>query len=141
MQHGRTRFGNPNPAEAHNNLGVFFYTRLGIRSGEPAFFDLAVDALEAARRIEPRAYPVLNNLGNAYFELGRLDAAALAYREVIRLAPAEAEARFNLGLVYEKQGMLDLARRQFEAASALQPAWSLPKMRLDQIRPHEADKR
>jgi len=139
-QHGRTRFGNPNPAEAHNNLGIF-YTRLGIRSGEPAFFDLAVDALEAARRIEPQAYPVINNLGNAYFELGKLEAAAVAYREVIRLAPAEAEARFNLGLVYEKQGMLDLAGREFEAASALQPAWGLPKMRLDQIRPHAADKR
>jgi spermidine synthase len=139
-QHGRTRFGNPNPAEAHNNLGVF-YTRLGIRFGEPAFFDLAVDALEAARRIEPQAYQVINNLGNAYFELGRFDAAASAYREAIRLAPAEARARFNLGLVYEKQGKLDLARREFEAASALQPAWGLPKMRLDQIRAHEPGQR
>jgi spermidine synthase len=139
-EHGRTRFGNPNPAEAHNNLGVF-YTRLGIRFGEPAFFDLAVDALEAARRIEPQAYPVINNLGNAYFELGQLQAAAGAYRQVIRLAPSEAEARFNLGLVYERQGMLDLAGREFETASALQPAWALPKMRLDQLRSHAANKR
>ena len=139
-QHGRTRFGNPNPAEAHNNLGVF-YTSLGIRFAEPAFFDLAVDALEAARQIEPQAYPVINNLGNAYFELGRLEAAAVAYREVIRMAPFEAQARFNLGLVYEKQGMLDLAGREFEAASALQPAWPLPRTRLEQIRPPKAPDR
>ena len=132
-QHGRTRFGDPNPAEAHNNLGVF-YTRLGIRSREPAFFDLAVDALEAARGIEPQAYPVINNLGNAYFELGRLDEATRAYREVIRLAPREAEARFNLGLVYERKGMLGLAAREFEAAIMLRPGWSLPRMRLAELR-------
>lgn len=128
-QHGRTRFGDPNPAEAHNNLGVF-YTRLGIRFGEPAFFDLAVDALVAARQIEPQAHAVLNNLGNAYFELGRLEEAARAYRQVIELAPAPAEARFNLGLVYEKQGMPELAAREFQAASALRPDWTSPRMRL-----------
>ena len=130
--HARTRFGDPNPGEAHNNLGVF-YTRLGIRSGEPAFFDLAVDALNAALEIEPEAYPALNNLANAYFELGRLDEAAQAYRRVLGLAPAPAEARFNLGLVYEKQGSPDLAAREFQAALRLRPDWPLPRIRLREI--------
>ncbi len=132
-QHGRTRYGDPNPAEAHNNLGVF-YTRLGIRFGEPAFFDLAADALEAARQIEPQAYTVLNNLGNAYFELGRLEEAAGAYEQVIRLVPDRAEARFNLGLVYEKKGIPERAAREFEAASLLKPGWALPRMRLAHLR-------
>ncbi len=132
-EHGRTRFGDPNPAEAHNNLGVF-YTQLGIRFGEPAFFDLAADSLEAARQIEPQAYPVINNLGNAYFELGRLEEAARAYQEVIQLAPREAEARFNLGLVHEKKGQPGLAAREYEAATALRPGWPLPRARLAQLR-------
>ncbi len=132
-QHGRTRHGDPNPAEAHNNLGVF-YTRLGIRFGEVAFFDLAVDSLKAALQIEPQSYAVLNNLGNAYFELGRLDEAAGAYEQVIRLMPDLAEARFNLGLVYEKKGMRERAAREFQAASVLKPDWPLPRMRLAQLR-------
>ncbi len=128
-EHGRTRFGDPNPAEAHNNLGIL-YTRMGIRFGEAAFFDLAVDSLEAARQTEPQAIPVINNLGNAYFELGRLEEAAQAYRRVIELTPGAAEPRFNLGLVYEKQGIPELAAREFQAASALRPDWTLPRMRL-----------
>lgn len=131
-QHGRTRFGDPNPAEAHNNLGVF-YTRLGIRFGEAAFFDLAVDALEAARQMEPQAIPVINNLGNAYFELGKLDEAAAAYTRVVEWSPRAAEARFNLGLVYERQGNLDLAMREFQGAMALRPDWALPRNRLRQM--------
>jgi tetratricopeptide (TPR) repeat protein len=132
-EHGRTRFGDPNPAEAHNNLGVF-YTRLGVRFGEPAFFDLAVDALEAALRVEPQSYAVLNNLGNAYFELGKLDDVVRVYRRVIELAPRLAETRFNLGLVYERQGNTDLAMREFEAAVALKPDWELPRTHLLQMR-------
>jgi spermidine synthase len=132
-QHGRTQLGDPNPAEAHNNLGLF-YTRLGIRFEELAFFDLAVDSLGAALHIEPQSYPVLNNLANAYFELGKLEEAARAYRRVIQLAPQRAEARFNLGLVYEKQKGVDLAVREYEAAIALNPGWGLPAMRLRSLR-------
>jgi len=132
-QHSRTRFGDPNPAEAHNNLGLF-YIRLGVQFGEPAFFDLAADSLEAALRIEPQAFTVLNNLGNAYFELGKFDEAARAYATVVRLMPYSAEARFNLGLVYEKQGNLPSAAGEFEKALVLNPYWELPKTGLKRLR-------
>jgi spermidine synthase len=131
-QHGRTRLGDPNPAEAHNNLGVF-YTRLGIRLREPAFFDLAVDALEEALQIEPQAYAVLNNLGNAHFELGRLEEAARAYQRVITMDPNLAQTHFNLGLVYERQGSLDLAAREYRAALKLEPGWHLPRLNLQRL--------
>lgn len=131
-EHGRTRLGDPNPAEAHNNLGVF-YTRLGIRSREPAFFDLAVDAFEAALRIEPQAYAVLNNLGNASFELARLEEAAQVYRRALALKPDLAQVHFNLGLVYERQGRLDLAARAYRTALSLQPGWELPWLNLQRL--------
>ncbi len=139
-QHGRTRLGDPNPAEAHNNLGVF-YTRLGIRFREPAFFDLAVDALEAAVRIEPQAYAVLNNLGNAHFELGRLEEAARVYQRVITMDPNLAQTHFNLGLVYERQGSLDLAAREYREALRLQPGWPLPRLNLQRLRTPAASQR
>ncbi len=132
-EHSRTRFGNPNPAEAHNNLGLF-YIRLGVQFGEPAFFDLAADSLEAALRIEPQAFTVLNNLGNAYFELGKLDEAASSYEKVVRFMPYSAEARFNLGLVYEKQQRFDLAMREYQSALVLNPSWQLPRMPLERLR-------
>ncbi len=131
-EHGRTRFGDPNPAEAHNNLGVF-YTRLGVRFQEPAFFDLAADSLKAALQIEPQAYSVLNNLGNAYFELGRLDEAAQSYQAVARIAPDAAQAHFNLGLVYERQGALDLAAQEYRTSLALRPGWQLPRLNLQRL--------
>ena len=131
--HGRTRLGDPNPAEAFNNLGVF-YTQLGIQFLETAFFDLAVDALDAALRIEPQGQAVLNNLANAYFELGRLDEAAATYRRLIGAMPDFAELRFNLGLVYEKQARVDLAAREFERAVTLKPQWAPPKIALERVR-------
>jgi tetratricopeptide (TPR) repeat protein len=131
-QYGRTLSGNANTAEAHNNLGVY-YTRLGISFREVAFFDLAVDSLEAALRIEPQSFPVQNNLGNVYFELGKLEEAARAYKRVLSVVPDRAETHYNLGLVYEKQGMRAMAAREFETASALKPHWSIPKARLIQM--------
>ncbi len=129
----RTRYGEPNPAEAHNNLAVL-YTRLGIQYTEPALFVLAVDALETALLIEPEAYAVLNNLGNAYFELGKMEEAGRAYQRAIELNPRLAQTHFNLGLVYEKQGGVDLAAREFEVAAALRPDWELPRTRLLHLR-------
>ena len=132
VQHGRTRHGDLNPAEAHNNLGVF-YTRMGIRFGEPAFFELAVDSMEAALRIEPQAYAAINNLGNAYFELQRLGEAAEAYRRVLMLKSNLPQTHFNLGLVYERQGAREAAAREYRLALSLQPGWALPRLNLQRL--------
>jgi tetratricopeptide (TPR) repeat protein len=130
--HAQTASGKPNPAEAHNNLGLF-YNALGIRTREEAFFDLAIDAFEAALAIEPAAYPLLNNLGNAYFEKGRLDDAAEVYREVLRAKPDLALAHFNLALVHERQGALKLAAEGYRKALQLGPGWDLPRRNLQRL--------
>jgi len=128
-RHSRTKLGDPNPAEAQINLGVF-YTQAGVRYKEPAFFDVAIDVLQVALQTEPESLHILTNLGNAYFGSGRLDEAARVYGRVIEKDPKMAEARFNLGLLYEKQGRLDRAIREFEAAAAARPNWGLPRMHL-----------
>jgi len=134
VEHGRTKVGNLNSAEAHNNLGLFYHS-LGMHFQEPVFFDLAIDAFTAALQIESQAYPVINNLGNAYFEKGMLDKAAAAYSKVIEIKPDLAETHFNLGLVYQNKGEIDLATREYELAVQLQPDWDLPRINLDKLRP------
>jgi spermidine synthase len=143
LRHARSRYGFPNPAEALNNVALL-YIRLGIKSGEPALFELAANSLEESRRLEPQSYAVLNNLANAYFELGRFDEAAAAYAEIIRVMPQRPQPRFNLALVYERQGKFDSAYREYGMALVLKPDWSLPKDRLERLRkkapvPREVD--
>jgi spermidine synthase len=136
--HGRTEAGNPDPAEAHNSLGLF-YVSAGIRMREPAMFDLAVDSFKAAMQLAPQAYPFLNNLANAYFEQGRFDEAAENYRRVLELKPNLFGTRFNLALVYEKEGALELATRELETAIRLKPDWMLPRIHLAQLTKRDAD--
>ena len=119
----RTRW---DPAEAHDNLGNFF-VRTGVRTGEPAFFDLAVEHFEAALDLEPAAYEVLNNLGGARFEQGRMDEAIAAYQRSLARRPRSPQARFNLGLAYERSGRTAEAIAAYEEASRLAPDWPLPR--------------
>jgi tetratricopeptide (TPR) repeat protein len=68
-------------------------------------------------RIYPAASVVHNNLGSAYFALGRYEEAVASFKEAARLDPGFAQAHFNLGLMYIKQGRpTDAARALDEAA-------------------------
>ncbi|TAK03472.1 tetratricopeptide repeat protein, partial [bacterium] len=142
-EHTRTSTGKPNPTEAHNNLGLF-YNAMGIRSGEKALFDLAIESFRAALGIEPEAYSIINNLGNAYFEKGMFEEASKAYQRVLEMKPDLAQTHFNLGLVYERLGDLDLAAREYRKALSLRPGWTLPLMnvrRLEATSVHGAQKK
>lgn len=131
-EHGRTLSGSPDPAEALNNLGVF-YNSLGGRFQEPVLFDLAIDALQTALSLNSGSYSLLNNLGTAYFERGMLDQAREVYRRAIDVRPDLADAYFNRGLVHQNQGALALARSDYEKALRLRPGWDLPRLNLTQL--------
>lgn len=70
----------------------------------------AVDALEAATQLAPKAATAHNELGIAYRKSGEFARAAGAYREAIRLQPDFAYAHYNLGV------LLDVYLRQHSAA-------------------------
>jgi tetratricopeptide (TPR) repeat protein len=61
------------------------------------------------------------NLGNELFAAGRSDAAALRYREAIRLYAGNAQAHHNLGALYAQQGDLVRARPHYEQAVRISP--------------------
>jgi tetratricopeptide (TPR) repeat protein len=96
-------------------------------AGEDAlgYLRRAVDLLEPLGASSLRS-AALNNLGEVYFELGDLDAAAECYLQALEIsrefsALAEGFALFNLGRVYMRQRRVDEAIARFEEA--------LPKQR------------
>lgn len=128
-EHGKPLSGSFDPAEALNNLGVF-YNALGIRFREGALFDLAVDAFQAALAVSPASYSLLNNLGSAYFEKGMWKEAREAYGRAIGARPDLADAFFNRGLAHQSEGKVDLAKSDYQRALTARPGWNLPRANL-----------
>jgi len=62
-----------------------------------------------------------NNLGIAYKEKGRLEAALQEYEAAITLKPDYAKAHNNLGVVYKGLGRLEAAIEAYQQALALKP--------------------
>jgi spermidine synthase len=132
LAYGTANQKSPNPARAHNKLGLY-YRSLGTKMREPALFDLAVDAFQAALQLQAEDYWVINNLANAYLEQGLLAQAEAAYLRTIHIKPDFAEAHSNLGLLYERQGALDLAAREYQTALKLRPDWGHLRLGLQRI--------
>ena len=62
----------------------------------------------------------------AHHRAGRLDAAAVAYREAIRLQPGYGKAHNNLGTVLKEQGQLEAAMACYRTALASAPEMAEP---------------
>lgn len=56
---------------------------------------------EEALRYRPKYVDALNNLGGAYFRLGRVAEAKAQYKAVLRINPNYAVARENLRRIQE----------------------------------------
>ena len=104
----------PGNADALHLLGVVAHQR-----GEN---ELAADLIGQAIARNDRVPAFHNNLGNALFALGSVEAAAEAYRRTLALQPEHADARFNLGAVYQAQGRPEEAAAAFEQVLRLRPA-------------------
>lgn len=65
---------------------------------------------------------ILNIVGAAYLELGRLDAAIDLFQKSVAARPSNPRPWFNLGLAFLQKGLPDLAERQFENVVKLDPA-------------------
>ena len=65
--------------------------------------------------------PAHNNLGNALMDLGRLDEAAVQYREAIQIDPRFAEVHYNLGNVLTARGHGDEAIAEYQKAVDIKP--------------------
>ena len=81
-------------------------------------------ASSARSRLRPDHAQAHSNLGNALWELGRLDEAIDACRRAIALRPDYPEAHNNLGNALKDAGRLDEAIAAFDRAIALRPDYA-----------------
>jgi tetratricopeptide (TPR) repeat protein len=98
---------------------------LGRAAQADKVWDEALRKYQEAIRIYPdytRTDPVLNiNLGDVYFNLGKLQDAAEALERATVLAPASSSAHYNLGLVYARLGRYREAETPIRKALELKP--------------------
>jgi predicted O-linked N-acetylglucosamine transferase (SPINDLY family) len=97
---------HPNVWRYSCTLGRFFTSVLR--------FDEAVQAFEKAKNLNPGAIEALFGFANALHAGGKLNAAEIAYRQLISIQAGNYEAWNNLGIILETQGKLA------EAVSVLQ---------------------
>jgi spermidine synthase len=76
-------------------------------------------------RANPNDIDSHRKLGAIYQEMGKVNDAISAYREVKRLDPNDLQARLSLGVLYEERGELDRAIREYKEASKLAPGMPL----------------
>ncbi len=66
---------------------------------------------------------LLNNLGMALRQIGRLDAALLRFERAIEINAEHADAHFNLGVVFASQNKPAEANEHFTIAVRLDPRY------------------
>lgn len=109
------RRGVSGPEEAWLNRGVIHADDLG----RP---DLALEDLEAALAIAPDWLPALLNLGNLHEDMGRREAAAQVYAQVLAVAPGHPVAMARAA------GLARLTGPEDPVIAALRAAVSRPGM-------------
>lgn len=86
------------------------YLRLGLCRHELGQFDLAVAALEAARKEQPRDLKVNYSLAQAYHKAGQLEKAEATYTQLAELNPQDASAYYGAVVrMYDEAGRYENA--------------------------------
>ena len=88
-----------------------FY-RNRVWSNEGVFF---ADMIENA----PTTYRGYYNLGNYYYELGKLDTAIILWEKTLAVNPRMYAVRNNLGVIYEKRKLYDKAIAEYRKILAV----------------------
>ena len=125
----------PNHADAIHLLGVI--------ARQMGKYEVAVETIGRAIRLNGKVAAYHNNLGNALKDQGKLDEAAACYRRALELKSEYAEAHNNLAAVFKEQGKLDEAVAGYRRALKLKPDYAeahnnLANVLREQEKPEEA---
>jgi len=82
----------------------------------------AIDAYQAALRIDPKQPAARSNLGAAYVKLGKYDEAIDQYQQALAIDGANPAIRLNLALAYYKAARVPEATEGFQAVLAADPS-------------------
>ncbi|MDY6861635.1 MAG: tetratricopeptide repeat protein [Thermodesulfobacteriota bacterium] len=72
----------------------------------------------------PGASVLYNNLGNLFYNAGKINYAKAQYERALYLRPDFAEAHNNLGGIHYNKGLLEVAEKEFKKAIALKPDYA-----------------
>ena len=88
---------------------------------DPATYDQAVEAYEAALRADPDFADAHCNLGAVFYNRGERDYARRHFERCLRLDPGHVEAHFNLANLLEEEGCNEMALHHYRAGLAADP--------------------
>lgn len=99
----------------------------------------AVDLLTRVRARAPRDVFILNGLGAALKQQGRLPEAKAVFETALGLNPRFAPAHYNKGTILEEQGEIEAARAAYEQAIGCEPNHSGALTSLSTLAAHRGD--
>lgn len=107
--------GNPN----HDTAEARKQNEAALKLIDKEDYDAAEQKLQKALIADVSFGPAHNNLGNIYFDQGKLYLAAWEFEYATRLMPEQASPHNNLGLVYEQVGRIPEAIQHYQTALQL----------------------
>ena len=106
------------------------YRAMGFMAAEAESLQVAQQAWEKVRMLNPNDLEVRNALSQLYLALGQLDAAIGELQALIEMAPDATPVRFRLGEAYMTKGEFELAKSEFRACIQAAAEWTEPYKRL-----------
>jgi len=95
-------------------------------------YDKAIDAFRDAERYSYQD-DIIYELGNAYFEAGKIKESINEFREGVKLSPKNPSIRYGLALAYLRDGQKKNAIAEFRIAAELAPKTEIANKANDYI--------
>ncbi len=115
-----------------NNENLYF--NIGVSLTELARHDEAISYYSKTIELNPSYTHALNNLANAYFMAGNMEAAVTRFNKLLDINPDSLEAHFNIGIILERKGNLKEAVKHFEEVLRIKPDFTKAKDMISRIK-------
>lgn len=128
LKHYRTAIEiKPDYYEAKNNLGTVYLSLKMWKKAIEVFSELC-------KRDDYRTPAMgFNNLGWAYYKLGKIEQAQKQFMTATQLDPKLCPPHNNLGLTYLSKKQIERAKLSFETSKKLCPQYAEPYLHLGQL--------
>ncbi len=103
----------------------YHYNNIGKAYGRMGKFDMAVETLKKAIKINPNYAEPYNNLGVLYHKKGLIDGAIEEYNKALAHRPDFALVYNNLGNIYFEKELFNDAINQYEKALKIYPDYEI----------------
>ncbi|MEE9407417.1 MAG: tetratricopeptide repeat protein [Polaribacter sp.] len=103
-------------ADIVKNIGYIY-----VNQGKP---ELAITALDEARKANPKDVNLILNQAQMYIKLDKMDKFGELMEEAVKLDPTNPNLFFNLGVVNQNQGKIVEAEEFYKKAIELKPDYS-----------------